>query len=94
MSHFVYMLIGKKGTKLVTYVGYTKNLLLRLNSHNTNKGAKFTKGNKWKIIYSKKFYKESIALNFEFKLKKNIKKRNTIKNLYLDIKNINSTNYI
>ena len=38
-----------------TYVGYTNNLDLRLNKHNSNKGAKSTKGYKWILIYSKKF---------------------------------------
>ena len=38
-----------------TYVGYTKNLSQRLKLHNSGKGAKYTKGRSWKIIYSKKF---------------------------------------
>ena len=38
-----------------TYVGYTNNLNLRLLKHNSNKGAKSTKGYKWILIYSKKF---------------------------------------
>ena len=37
-----------------TYVGYTNDLHARLIKHNTNKGAKATKGYKWKIIYKKK----------------------------------------
>ena len=31
-----------------TYVGYTLNLKNRLQKHNTEKGAKSTKGHKWK----------------------------------------------
>jgi putative endonuclease len=30
-----------------TYVGYTNNILARLEKHNSNKGAKSTKGYKW-----------------------------------------------
>ena len=50
MSYFVYML-KSLGKKKVTYVGYSKNLLKRINLHNTGKGAKFTRGRKWKLIY-------------------------------------------
>jgi len=58
------------GTKK-TYVGYTNNIENRLKKHNTNKGAKSTKGYKWLLIYSKKFKSKSEAMSFEYKLKKN-----------------------
>ena len=58
------------GTKK-TYVGYTNNLKARINKHNSNKGAKSTKGYKWLLIYSKKFKTKSEAMSFEFKLKNN-----------------------
>jgi len=54
-----------------TYVGYTNNLELRLSKHNSNKGAKSTKGYKWLLIYSKKFKTKNEAMSFEYKLKKN-----------------------
>jgi putative endonuclease len=54
-----------------TYVGYTNDLVLRLRKHNSNKGAKSTKGYKWLLIYSKKFKTKSEAMSFEYKLKKN-----------------------
>ena len=54
-----------------TYVGYTNDLELRLDKHNNNKGAKSTKGYKWKLIYSKKFKTKSEAMSFEYKLKNN-----------------------
>jgi putative endonuclease len=54
-----------------SYVGYTNNINNRLNKHNTNKGAKSTKGYKWLLIYSKKFKSKSEAMSFEYKLKKN-----------------------
>ena len=53
-----------------TYVGYTKDLKERLKKHNDNKGAKSTRGFKWKIVYKKKFYSKSKAMSFEYKLKK------------------------
>jgi len=54
-----------------TYVGYTNNLLARLDKHNSNKGAKSTKGYKWLLIYSKKFKSKSKAMSYEYKLKNN-----------------------
>lgn len=64
----------------MTYVGYTKNLTNRLYLHNSNKGAKYTKGNIWKIIYKKRFISKSNAMKYEYKLKKDIKKRLKIYN--------------
>jgi putative endonuclease len=72
------MLISISANKKKTYVGYTNNLIERLKKHNSNKGAKSTKGYKWKIIYKKKFSTKSKAMSYEYKLKKNRKKRSTI----------------
>ena len=63
-----------------TYVGYTKDLIKRLNLHNSNKGAKYTRGNIWTIIYKKKFISKSNAMKYEYKLKKDVKKRLKIYN--------------
>ena len=52
-----------------SYVGYTNNLKLRLDKHNSNKGAKSTKGYKWILIYSKKFITKNEAMSYEYKLK-------------------------
>ena len=78
MQFFVYLLqsIGSKKNK--TYVGYTNNLNLRLKKHNTSKGAKSTRGFKWKIIYKKRFYDKRLAMSFEYKLKKDKKKRKNL----------------
>ena len=61
-----------------TYVGYTKNIKNRLTKHNSNKGAKSTKGHKWILIYKKRFKTKSEAMSFEYKLKKNRKQRKLI----------------
>ena len=63
-----------------TYVGYTKDLNKRILLHNLNKGAKFTKGNKWKVIYKKRFILKSKAMSYEYKLKNDKKKRLDIYN--------------
>ena len=79
MSFFVYLLITKQKNKLISYVGYTSNLQKRLKLHNTSKGAKFTKGRIWKLIYYKKYKTKSEAMVEENKLKKNYKLRNLLK---------------
>jgi len=79
MNHFVYMLKTKDNKICKTYVGYTINLKKRLLSHNINKGAKYTKGRKWKIIYKKKFLNKVDAMKYEYFLKKNRTLRNKIK---------------
>ena len=61
--------------KSKTYVGFTTNLPQRLNKHNTNLGARSTKGYKWQIVYKKRFYSKNKALSFEYKLKKDRNKR-------------------
>tara|TARA_B100000780_G_C21108479_1_gene447788 strand:- start:1296 stop:1523 length:228 start_codon:yes stop_codon:yes gene_type:complete len=66
--------------KSITYVGYTKNLKKRLLLHNTGKGAKFTRGRKWRVIYKEKFLSKSEAISREYYIKKNRTLRNNIKN--------------
>ena len=75
MRFFVYMLRCVSVAKKRTYVGYTNNLKHRLIKHNNNKGAKYTKGNKWVIIYKRKFSTKSKAMSYEYKLKHDRKKR-------------------
>ena len=83
MSFYVYMLLSKINNRYISYVGYTKDLSKRVLLHNNSKGAKFTKGNFWKIIYKKKYLTKNIAMVEEYKLKKNYKKRSLIKYKYL-----------
>ncbi len=80
---FVYMLISKDKHKH-TYVGSTKNLKIRLNLHNSGKGAKFCRGRTWKLIYKKSFKTKSESLKFEYSLKKNYKLRKKIKLKFLN----------
>ena len=75
MYHYVYILKTIEGYINKTYVGYTTDLISRLKKHNSSKGAKATRGYKWKIIYKKKFLSKSKALSFEYNLKKDRKKR-------------------
>ena len=79
MSFYVYML-KSLNKKCVTYVGYTNNLSNRIKLHNSGKGAKFTRGRKWKLIYREKFSTKNQAISREYYIKHNKTLRNKIKN--------------
>ena len=79
MSFYVYML-KSLGSNSVTYVGYTANLKKRISLHNTGKGAKFTRGRKWKLIFKEKCSSKSEAISREYYIKNNRRVRNKIKN--------------
>ena len=82
MVYYVYML-KSKSVKPVTYVGFTSNLQKRINLHNSGKGAKFTRGRKWKLIYKEKFKSKREAISREYYIKKNKSIRKKIKKKYL-----------
>jgi putative endonuclease len=71
-----------KSKKNITYVGYTNNLEKRVKLHNTGKGAKFTRGRKWKLIYKEVLESKSKAISREYYIKNNRSIRNKIKTLY------------
>ena len=87
MYFYVYMLISKSA-KPVSYVGYTNNLKNRIKLHNSGKGAKFTRGRKWKLIYKEKFRSKNKAISREYYIKKNRTLRNKIKNENFDITSV------
>ena len=93
MVYYVYLIKTIKGYFNKTYVGYTNNLQKRLGNHNSNLGAKSTKGYKWEIIYKKKFYSKKRALSFEYKLKKDRNKRLRLLNEFKE-KKLQNSNYI
>ena len=79
-------MLKSKSKKNVTYVGYTSNLKRRIDLHNSSKGAKFTRGRKWKLIYKEKYNSKREAISREYYIKNNRTLRNKIKN-----ENINSS---
>jgi putative endonuclease len=83
MVYYVYLIKTLDNFFNKSYVGYTNNLSKRLEKHNTNLGAKSTKGYKWQLIYKKRFYSKNKALSFEYKLKKDRNERSRL------IKNFN-----
>ncbi len=83
MNYYVYLIISKKNNKYYTYVGYTSNINKRLRLHNSSKGAKYTRGKNWIIVYKKKYDNKSQAMKNEFLLKKNKQKRKQIKENFI-----------
>jgi len=79
MKFFVYVIGSKSKSKFITYVGYTNNLSKRIILHNTGKGAKFTRGRKWKILYYETFSSKNAAMKREFAIKKDRVLRQKIK---------------
>ena len=88
MTYIVYLLVSKSKSRWISYVGYTNNINKRISLHNDGKGAKFTRGKKWEIIYQKRYKNKSQAMKEEYKLKNNRIKRNKLKAEFL-IKNEN-----
>lgn len=79
MKFFVYVIGSVNNSKLITYVGYTNNLLKRIILHNRGKGAKFTRGRKWFLMYYETFKSKSKAMKREYEIKKDKKFREKIK---------------
>ena len=84
MTYYVYIILTLRKERHVSYVGYTNNIKKRLQLHNSSKGAKFTKGNNWLLIYKKIYKSRKSAMTAEYLLKKNHKLRSEIKKRYLN----------
>ena len=82
MIYYVYLIKTTKGFKNKSYVGFTNNIKSRLIKHNTNKGAKATKGYGWELVYKKRFFNKSKALSYEYLLKKDRLKRLRLINVF------------
>ena len=82
MNYYVYVLRSDKKSRVITYVGYTNNLKKRLILHNSGKGAKFTKGRTWKVLYYETYKTKREAILRECYIKENRKLRNFIKEKY------------
>ena len=80
MYFYVYIICTKNNNNsLTSYVGYTNNLKKRIDLHNSSKGAKFTRGRKWSLIYKKRFKNKLEAMKYEYNRKKNYNFRNKLK---------------
>ena len=80
---YVYLIANFNNKKIITYVGWTNNLKKRIQLHNSGKGAKFTRGRKWILIFKKKLLSKKKTMQFEYKLKKDRKARKDIINKFI-----------
>ena len=81
-------MLKSEGIKPVTYVGYTNDIKKRINLYNIGKGAKFTRGRKWKLIYKEKFKSKKEAISREYYIKNTRSLRNKIKNENFNIASV------
>ena len=94
MSFYVYLICSKNNNnKLISYVGYTNDLKKRLKLHNSSKGAKFTRGKKWILLFNRKFSFKKKAMQYEYSLKKNRLKREKIKQKFDYCEKFKNTSY-
>ncbi len=91
MKFYVYMLMSKYKHRILSYVGYTNNIKKRIKDHNNSKGARYTRGKKWIIIYKKSYITKSLAMKNEYKLKNDRNLRNKLK--YNFLKNNENFNF-
>jgi putative endonuclease len=69
-SCFVYVIAARGVRGIVTYVGWTTDLAQRLQAHNGAKGAKFTRGRRWRLLYAEGFPDRRQAMSREWHLKR------------------------
>jgi putative endonuclease len=68
MRYYVYVLL--RSDRRRTYVGWTVDLGDRLAKHNAGLGAKFTRGQSWRLVYAERHPTRSEAMSRESKLKR------------------------
>ena len=86
MAFYVYLICTKNNdNRLISYIGYTNNIKNRIKKHNSSKGAKFTRGKNWKLLFKKKFLTKSEAMKYEYMLKKDKMKRTILKKRFNNV---------
>lgn len=70
MDCFVYVLGHRGKDRALTYVGWTHDVMRRLEQHNTGKGARSTRGRDWVLLHSEWFPTKAEAMSREWHLKR------------------------
>ncbi|MDC3154679.1 GIY-YIG nuclease family protein [Pelagibacteraceae bacterium] len=78
MKFYVYI-IGTTNPPARTYVGWSNDVNKRIEAHNTSRGAKYTRGSKWKLLYKETLNSKSEAMKREAVLKKDRKFRTQLR---------------
>ena len=72
---FVYLLQSCDDGPPKSYVGWTTDLEKRLEAHNSGKGAKATRGRRWRLVHSEVFKTRGAAMSREYQLKSDRQER-------------------
>jgi len=75
MDSYVYVLGCCANKRVVTYVGWTNDVVRRLAAHNAGNGARSTRGRAWTLLYSEKCSSRRHAMSREWHLKRDRKFR-------------------
>jgi putative endonuclease len=75
MDCFVYVLGCRTADRMLTYVGWSNDVMKRLAKHNIGKGAKTTRGRAWQLLHSEWFPTRKEAMSREWYLKRDRKFR-------------------
>jgi len=78
MSSYVYILGSSGADGPRTYVGWTTDLQARLDTHNSGRGAKSTRGRSWKLLYAERYRNRGEAMSREWHLKRDRKLRRAL----------------
>lgn len=70
LASYVYIIGSLKKGDARTYVGWTTDLVSRLDTHNAGLGAKSTRGRKWVLLYAERYKTRSEAMSREWHLKR------------------------
>ena len=67
---FVYVLGCLDGGPGRSYVGWSTDVAARLETHNSGKGAKSTRGRRWRLLYVERYRTRGEAMSREWHLKR------------------------
>ena len=80
---YVYILSTIETHNFCTYVGWTNDLAKRLGTHNQGKGARFTRGRQWEIVYAEGYLSKTDAMKREWEIKNDKKFRQQFRRIRL-----------
>ena len=80
---YVYILSTIETHNFCTYVGWTNDLAKRLVTHNQGKGARFTRGRQWEIVYAERCLSKTDAMKREWEIKNDKKFRQQFRRIRL-----------
>ena len=80
MTAYVYVLLSETRPRR-TYVGWTLDLVRRLEQHNAGTGARTTRGGMWILVYAERYRTRNGAMRREVFLKRDRALRRLLREL-------------